>query len=144
MVITITRKWYTNKSTVGEIAIDGESVGLFSLEDVVRMFKIFGETAIPAGKYMANITYSARFNRYMLELIKVPGFSFVRIHPGNTNKDTEGCILIGESRSMDVVYSSQSAYKTLWTRILKYINDAMVHIEPIWVEIIDTQKPKVF
>jgi hypothetical protein len=144
MIITITRKYYTDKTTIGEVNIDGEPLGIFSLEDVARFFKILGKTAIPAGKYMANITYSNRFARYMLELLAVPGFSFIRIHTGNTDKDTEGCPLVGMTRGVDAVYNSVAAYTILWARIIKYISEPMKHVEPIWVEVKDTQKPKMF
>ena len=144
MIITITRKWYTDKTTIGEVDIDGASLGVFSLEDVARVFKILGATAIPAGKYMANITYSNRFGRYMLELLAVPGFSFIRVHTGNVAGDTEGCPLVGMSRGVNIVYNSVAAYTIIWEKVIKYISDPMAHTEPIWVEIKDTQKPKMF
>jgi hypothetical protein len=144
MIIKITRRYYTDKTTIGEIDIDGESLGIFSLEDVTRFFKIMGKTAIPAGKYMANITYSNRFGRYMLELLAVPGFLFIRMHTGNDEKDTEGCILTGMTRSVDTVYNSVAAYTILWGRVHEYIKDPMKHVDPIWVEVKDTQKPKIF
>jgi len=144
MIITITRKWYTDKTTIGEVDIDNEKIGVFSLEDVARVFKIAGSTAIPAGKYMADITYSVIFGRYMLELRKVPGFTFIRIHTGNVMGDTDGCPLVGMARGVDIIYRSVDAYKILWEYVLKYIKDAMARIEPIWVEVKDTQKPKIF
>jgi hypothetical protein len=143
MIITITRRWYSDKTTIGEIDIDGCPLGMFSLEDVARVFKIMGDTAIPAGKYMANITYSARFGRYMLELQKVPGFTFIRLHTGNVAGDTEGCPLVGMTRGVDVVYNSVSAYTILWEKIIKYISEPMAHVQPIWIEVKDTQKPKI-
>ena len=143
MIITFTRKWYTSKSTIGKVTINGDSAGMFSLEDVARLFKVPGHTAIPAGRYLANITYSSRFGRYMLELQKVPGFSYIRVHSGNTDEDTDGCPLVGTSRGVDAIYNSVAAYTVLWERIHEYIRDAMKHIEPIWIEVIDTQKPKL-
>jgi len=144
VIILITRKYYTDKSTIGEISIDGEPLGLFSLEDVTRLFKIIGKSAIPVGKYKANITYSVKFGRYMLELLNVPNFTFIRVHTGNVNGDTEGCLLVGTSRGMDVIYNSVQAYTIIWERIIRYISDPMAHIEPIWIEVVDTQKPKIF
>lgn len=49
----------------------------------------------PAGEYSVMNTFSPRFNRYLPLLCCVPGHSGIRIHVGNTTKDTSGCILVG-------------------------------------------------
>ena len=75
----------------------------FVLEDKVReldsvpvsTWKIPNETAIPKGTYKVEITFSPHFNRELPLLDAVPGFASIRIHPGNTDKDTEGCLLLG-------------------------------------------------
>ena len=82
---------------------------LYSLEDVVREvpgrpvaeWKVPGKTAIPAGRYRLRWTMSARFKREMLLLEGVPGFAGIRIHAGNTDADTEGCILLGMGHVFD-------------------------------------------
>jgi hypothetical protein len=96
MNIWLDRKEYTEHTTVGDIYVNGvwEAV---SLEDKVRPEKIKGVTAIPEGKYEVRITWSPRFKRHLPLLIDVPGFDGIRIHPGNTHKDTEGCLLVGEN-----------------------------------------------
>lgn len=66
-----------------------------TLEDPVRPQKIKGDTAIPEGSYPIAITYSPKFKRYMPEVLNVPNFEGIRIHSGNTKKDTSGCILVG-------------------------------------------------
>lgn len=57
--------------------------------------KVYGSTAIPAGLYPIEITWSQRFKRDLPLLRDVPGFTAIRIHAGNTEHDTEGCILVG-------------------------------------------------
>jgi hypothetical protein len=47
----------------------------------------------------------------------VPQFSGIRIHPGNTAKDTEGCILVGRRRGADEVYESRLAFDALFLKI---------------------------
>lgn len=77
----------------------------YTAEDVIRevpgvpveQWKIPRVTAIPQGTYRVVITYSYRFARPLPLLLDVPGFLGIRIHPGNTNADTDGCILPGMS-----------------------------------------------
>jgi hypothetical protein len=104
-------------STIGRLFIDG-IFEAFTLEDVVRPGpKVMHETAIPAGRYQVDITMSERFQRMLPVLLDVPGFTGVRIHPGNTNADTSGCILIGQSRAHDSISSSKLAMQALQPKI---------------------------
>jgi hypothetical protein len=75
------------------------------------------ETAIPAGTYKVKITYSPRFKKKVPEVLDVPGFEGIRIHPGNKAEDTEGCILVGQSKSKDWVGQSKMAYESLYRKI---------------------------
>lgn len=116
MELTLTRGPSTTKSTPGTLLVDGK-FECFTLEDVVRPKKIPGETAIPAGTYKVIIDMSNRFKRLLPLLIDVPGFAGIRIHPGNTDKDTEGCILVGTSRSKDFVGNSRVAFDALFKKM---------------------------
>jgi len=58
--------------------------------------KVQGKTAIPYGTYCVTFEYSPRFKRDMLTVCDVQGFSGIRIHAGNTEDDTEGCLLLGK------------------------------------------------
>lgn len=113
MKLQIKRTNFTDKSTVGELYINDEFF-CYTLEDVVREEKIKNETAIPAGEYEITITYSPRFKRYLPLLHDVPNFSGVRIHPGNTARDTEGCILVGMTKSTDFIGNSRAAFNKLY------------------------------
>ena len=52
-------------------------------------------------------------------LLNVPEFEGVRIHSGNSNHDTEGCILVGKTRSKDFIGQSRKAFDTLFEKMQK-------------------------
>lgn len=115
------RKWLTPRSTIGELFIDGV-FECFILEDRYRPAhekKVYGQTAIPCGIFPVVITQSPRFGRLLPLVDSVPGFEGVRIHPGNTADDTEGCLLPGRKRSADQVLESRLAFDALFEKLVK-------------------------
>ena len=116
MILQLKRNIFTDDSTIGELSIDGVFI-CFTLEDKVRDVKIQNVTAIPYGKYEIAITFSNRFKQYMPLLLKVPNFEGVRIHSGNKSTDTEGCILVGSSKSLNFIGNSRATYKTLFAKL---------------------------
>lgn len=104
--------------TLGQLFVDGQ-FECFTVEDVVRPAgeKIHGKTAIPGGRYQVVVTPSQRFRRDLPLLLKVPNFEGVRIHPGNTAEDTEGCILPGLARNAKGVTQSRPAFDKLFARL---------------------------
>lgn len=116
MQITIKRLHKTDASTIGELLIDGVWE-CYTLEDVERPVKIKAETAIPKGTYKVIINMSNRFKRLMPLLLNVPNFEGVRIHAGNSNHDTEGCILVGQSRNKNYIGQSRKAYSKLFKKM---------------------------
>ena len=104
--------------TIGSLSIDGDFEA-WTCEDTVRApgVKIPGQTAIPAGTYGVSVTFSPRFQRDLPLLAYVPNFTGVRIHPGNTAADTEGCILVGADRLGKSVGRSRYAFEGLFNKI---------------------------
>jgi hypothetical protein len=102
--------------TIGSIYVDGVWT-CFSLEDAVRHEKIPGKTAIPAGTYAVVINYSSRFKREMPQILNVPGYEGIRLHPGNTAADTEGCILVGQMKGVNSVLKSRAAFADLFPKL---------------------------
>jgi len=116
MEIKIKRLHRTDHSTIGELSIDGK-FECFTLEDIERDVKIKSETAIPKGTYKVIINRSNRFKRLLPLLLNVPNFEGIRIHSGNTNHDTEGCILVGLTRSQDFIGQSRKAFNKLFKKM---------------------------
>ena len=116
MKITVKRIHRTDISTIGELYIDGV-FECYTLEDIEREVKIKSETAIPNGTYKVIINQSNRFKRLLPLLLNVPNFEGVRIHSGNTNHDTEGCILVGQTRSKNFIGQSRKAFDKLFKKM---------------------------
>ena len=116
MKLHLKRLHKTDKSTIGELSIDG-LFECYTLEDIERTVKIKGITAIPKGTYKVGISMSTRFKKELPILFDVPNFSGVRIHSGNVAEDTEGCILVGNSRSLDFIGESRKAFNKLFAKM---------------------------
>lgn len=118
--------------TIGEMFINGKFT-CYTLEDVVRPKneKVFGQTAIPYGSYRITVTHSPRFGVDLPLVNDVPGFSGVRIHPGNTAADTEGCILVGLGKTETSVTHSRDAF----SGVMAQIRDAIKQGEEVTLEV---------
>lgn len=114
--LTLNRRIFTNKSTIGELLIEGKWQ-CWTLEDVVRKpdeEKVLGKTAIPEGRYEIVLSPSSRFKRLMPYLLEVPKFTGIMFHPGNTDVNTDGCILVGQTRNVDFIGASKLAFNALY------------------------------
>lgn len=118
MNIKIKRTTFTDVSTIGELYVDG-AFECYTLEDKVRTVKVYAKTAIPAGTYKVILNMSNRFKKILPLLISVPGFEGIRIHPGNTAADTEGCLLVGTTKASDFVGNSKIAFNKLMAKMEK-------------------------
>lgn len=126
-ILTLTRRIYTDKSTIGELYFDG-AFECWTLEDPVRRTKVYGETAIPPGRYRVTIEPSVRYKRLMPRLKDVPGYSGVLIHWGNFPSDTLGCILVGRwdpHSASDFISNSRKAFDQLFAKLDARKNEEM-------------------
>ena len=83
--------------------------------------KVYGKTCIPNGTYTVVLSYSNRFKRILPELLNVPHFLGIRIHSGNSSKDTEGCIILGTKSKGDWVTASSVAFNKVYTLLQKAV-----------------------
>lgn len=105
--------------TIGKLYNDSQYIS-DTLEDTVRNdIKIKDKTAIPAGKYEIILSMSIRFKKVLPLLLNVPNFEGIRIHSGNTSKDTSGCILLGKNTQIGKVLFSRIACLVLNSTINK-------------------------
>lgn len=118
MEITVKRKFFGDTYTIGDLYVDGEKF-CNTLEDKVRPdgVKVFGETAIPYGSYNVTITMSNRFKKLMPLVENVKGFDGIRIHSGNTDADTHGCLLVGVNSIKGQITNSRVIFEKLNTLI---------------------------
>tara|TARA_R110000751_G_scaffold160570_5_gene266203 strand:+ start:137 stop:550 length:414 start_codon:yes stop_codon:yes gene_type:complete len=106
----------------------------YTLEDEFREVKVSGETRIPSGTY--NITlrteggfnerytekFGSSFNKGMLWVRDVPNFEYILIHIGNTDQNSSGCLLVGDSQTQNItkngfIGASTDAYKRIYPKI---------------------------
>lgn len=119
MKIEIKRVALRPHYTIGHMFINGVYF-CDTLEDCVRKgSKIQNETAIPIGIYKVIVNYSERFKCIMPYILNVVNFSGIRIHTGNSDKDTSGCILVGKNTIVGKVTSSRLTFNKLNTLIKK-------------------------
>ena len=132
MELLLERKWLKDKYTIGNLYVNGVFF-CNTLEDKIvdlnkngvfdcGELKISGHTAIPYGEYEIKVTYSPKFKRDLPLLLNVPCFEGIRIHRGNTNKDTSGCVLLGENKEKGKVLNS-TKYELEITKLIKEAND---------------------
>lgn len=125
MRLTLMRIANKSTYTIGKLYIDG-CYYCDVLEDTDRGLdddmeeseilkkKIKGQTAIPTGTYPVKITYSPKYKKLMPLIENVKGYQGIRIHSGNTHKDTEGCLLVGKNKEVGKVLESRKTFNALY------------------------------
>jgi hypothetical protein len=93
--------------------------------------KVYGDTAIPRGRYRVTLTPSVRFKRVLPEVHDVPGFTGIRIHGGNKESDTLGCPLLGQTRTATGIANCKGVNDRLYVTLLA----AEQRCEEVWLEV---------
>lgn len=125
-------------ATPGFLQVDGKFF-CYTLEDPDRGLtagdcsgKVYGKTCIPKGTYKVRLTMSSRFGMVTPELLDVPCFTYIRIHPGNTVEDSEGCLLVGIHQNQNTVTASRQAF----TNLMEVLTPVAKYGIPIELEIV--------
>lgn len=145
MELYVARKFFKDTYTIGRFYCEDMFL-CSSLEDPIRDLKdlnndkdfddtgegkIYGETAIPAGRYQVVVNFSPKLGRRLPLLIKVPGFTGIRIHSLKTAKGTEGCIGVGENKKL-----GQLVNGPYWEDyIIKIIDESIERGERVYITI---------
>ena len=94
----------------------------------IRSKKIHGQTAIPVGMYRIWLNvksgkfgtrpfYKETCNGFLPRFDFVKGYEGVLIHCGNTEMDSEGCIIVGDNKIAGRVINSQETFKKLYAKM---------------------------
>lgn len=148
MLIRLCRHTFTETSTIGTISIGSRT--WYCIEDrdrglkqdmslaYIQSVKVYGQTAIPYGMYKVLITQSPRFSKkagrpvFTPQLLNVPGFEGIRIHPANYASQLEGCVAPGVTMGKNMVGDSKTASR----EITELISASLKIGDDVWIEII--------
>jgi len=129
LIITIRRE-ALSPCTFGTMQVDGEPFG-FTLE-LPWKGNQSQVSCIPADLYGIAITWSNRWRKPMLEILKVPGRSGIRIHNANFAHELLGCIAVARRRVNDE-HIAQGIAQALQDRV----RFALSQGESVLLEILD-------
>lgn len=129
MKLLVERMEHGQDYTIGKLYIDG-IFHCYTIEDQKNEKKVHGETRIPDGTYKVGTRWSPKFspktNHEMLWVKDVPGFEYILIHTGNTDDDTEGCLVLGKRlgslNNQRAVLDSKTAYNEVYPIVRKAID----------------------
>ena len=137
--ILVKRMYKKDSYTIGKMYINGDYFcdtledkdrGLSDTQSLayINIKKIWGETAIPIGSYKIVMNYSNKFKRIMPLLLGTKGFEGIRIHNGQNESHTQGCLLVGENKIKGQLINSRVTFEKLMT-ILNASDDIKITIE---------------
>ena len=136
--LTLQREPSKQETTLGTLSQGPEKI-CDTLEDQVRevpgkpvkSWKVWGKTAIPAGRYRITLENSPRFGKDTITVNEVEGFDGVRGHGGNKHEHTEGCLLFGVKVNAVTITKSQDTLKVVKAKVAKFIADG----HEVWLTI---------
>lgn len=143
MKLLVKRTYKGPKYTIGKLYVDSQYFcdtiedvdrGLkqgMPLNDILRI-KVKSKTCIPYGTYVVTINVvSGKYSNYtkypfakevgarMPRILNVPGFEGILIHPGTTEEDTDGCLIVGQNKIKGKVINSQATWRNLYKLLEK-------------------------
>lgn len=137
MELIVDRKYKKQSYTISNLLIN-DKVFCQIIEDTdrglkdsmsneqIKSLKKYGITAIPSGTYEITLdVFSAKFGSQSFyqevckgklpRLLNVKGFGGILIHCGNTEKDSAGCLIVGENKEKGKVLNSRDTFRKLYS-----------------------------
>ena len=138
MKLQLKRLYPKPNYTIGKLYIDGvyfcdtiedTDRGLYQTMPIteIKAKKKQDITAIPYGEYKVVLSMYTRFRKILPEILNVPGFTGVRIHSGNTQYDSSGCLILGKNTIKGKVTNSRY-YVAEFIKKLEKDNDITIKI----------------
>jgi len=168
-LIKIERFRFSPNWTLSRVYVNGIQNG-YCIEDEIRHVKLHGETAIPFGNFQLKLrqspSFSASFlysdaanllieakdkgkhpnikdfrNHDLIWIDPIPNFGLVLIHWGNTDLDSDGCLIVGAKMGVlsthkgkpieprEGVVESRIFYKALYPKLYPLIKAGNQTIE---------------
>jgi len=148
MKLKVARFFDDGDSTLGVLSINGMP-DAFTVEDEKREIKVKKETRIPEGTYEIKLrTEGTHHEQYkkkygdkhfgMLHITNIPNFQYVLIHIGNSDEDTEGCLLPGLTASLSTMTVGEST--VAYEKIYNVVAPELVAGGSVFIEFVDVQK----
>ena len=154
MELKVERKWKKDTYTIGKMYVNGKYFcdtledkdrGLKNTDPIakIKSVKVYGETAIPTGKYevlmntispkfAASSFYKRVCGGKVPRLKNVPGWEGVLIHSFNTALESYGCVGVGKNTIKGKITESRVTFEKLYKEMKKAYDKG----ETITIEII--------
>lgn len=130
MKLKVDRAWKKDGYTIGRFFVNGvrfhetledQDRGLNSsmTEEQIKAIKVYGQTAIPTGTYKVILSVSPKykdrdwakeFDGMVPEVVGVPGYKGIRMHPANWASEIDGCVAMGENKVRGGLVNSKKTY----------------------------------
>lgn len=128
---TISELWIDGKFSSHVIEDRDRGIHQNDTIEYISSIKVKHETAIPYGTYQVIMSFSQRFQKFLPELLNVPGFAGIRIHAGNTEVDSSGCLLPGVKSGNKVINSRVTTSKLIAEIVKRSKKEKVfIHIVP--------------
>lgn len=125
MNLYIFRDILTEHSTAGKLHIES-AFYCYTLELPIK--DGLPGSAIPEGTFPVSMRWSPKFGMNTPHIDNIPNRSLIEIHYGNTTADTNGCVLVGLTRSDNFIGRSRDAFTGLYPQIMKALGIGKVFL----------------